>query len=55
LGSETILIEQKPSKTEEGGGIEAELEAERGENSKESNSAAPQQAVRRHGSAKPLV
>src|SRR5207247_864086 len=33
LGSETILIEQKPAKTEEGGGIEAELEGEAEEHS----------------------
>ena len=33
----------------------ARMEAEQAETSQESNSAAPQQAVRRHGSAKPLV
>jgi hypothetical protein len=51
LGNETISRAQEPSNLADGAG----MEAEQAETSKESNSAAPQQAVRRHGSAKPLV
>jgi hypothetical protein len=51
LGSETISAAQEPSNIEEG----TRMEAEQPEHSKEGNSVAPQQAVRRHGSAKPLV
>jgi hypothetical protein len=50
LGSETISAEE-PSNIEEG----ARIESEQPEHSKEGNSVAPQQAVRHHGSAKPLV
>jgi hypothetical protein len=42
---------QKPANADEG----SRLEAERAEHSEASGSAAPQQPVRRHGSAKPLV
>ena len=51
LGNETISTAQEPSNLADG----ARMEAEQAETSKEGNSAAPQQAVRRHGSAKPLV
>src|SRR6202171_6124552 len=51
LGNETISPAQEPSNLADGAG----MEAEQAETSKEGNSAAPQQAVRRHGSAKPLV
>jgi uncharacterized protein DUF3306 len=51
LGNETISTAQEPSNLADGAG----MEAEQAETSKEGNSAAPQQAVRRHGSAKPLV
>jgi len=51
LGQETVSMAQKPANAEEGG----HLEAERSEHSEASGSAAPQQPVRRHGSAKPLV
>ncbi len=51
LGNETISTAQEPSNLADAAG----MEAEQAETSKESNSAAPQQAVRRHGSAKPLV
>ena len=51
LGQETVSMAQKPSNTDEGG----HLEADRAEHSDASGPAAPQQAVRRHGSAKPLV
>jgi hypothetical protein len=51
LGQETVSVAQKPANAEEGG----HLEAERAEHSEASGSAAPQQPVRRHGSAKPQV
>ena len=51
LASETASVAQKPSNSEAG----RRNEAEQIEASEESNSAAPQQVVRRHGSAKPLV
>jgi hypothetical protein len=51
LDTDAISMTQKASNTEEGSRIEAEQAA----NSKECNAAAPQQVVRRHGSAKPLV
>jgi len=51
LDNETISTAQEPSNLADGAG----MEAEQAETSQESNSAAPQQAVRRHGSAKPLV
>jgi hypothetical protein len=50
LGSETISTAQEPSNIAAAG-----KEAVQAEASKEGNSAAPQQAVRRHGSAKPLI
>ena len=50
LGNETTSIAQGPSNTEE----DTRSEAEQAEASKVSNSVAPQQVVRRHGSAKPL-
>jgi Protein of unknown function (DUF3306) len=50
LCNETISMAQEPSNIAGG----ARVEAGRAEDSAESNSAAPQQAVRRHGSAKPL-
>lgn len=50
LGDETVSIAQEPSTIEDG----ARTEAERLEDPKDGN-AAPQQTVRRHGSAKPLV
>ena len=49
LGNETISVVQEPSDTE-ASGVEAGLTKA----SDESNSIAPQQAVRRHGSAKPI-
>ena len=49
LGNEVIV--QMPLNAVEGGRVDAE----RAERSAESSAAAPQQAVRRHGSAKPLV
>jgi hypothetical protein len=51
LGKETGSMAQKPANVEEG----SHIEGERAELSGVSRSAAPQQAVRRHGSAKPLV
>jgi hypothetical protein len=51
LDSETISMTQKTSNTEQVSRIEVEPMAD----SKECSSAAPQQVVRRHGSAKPLV
>jgi hypothetical protein len=51
LGNEMISATQKPLNTREG----ERIEVEQAEDSEESNSAAPQQVVRRHGSAKPLV
>jgi hypothetical protein len=51
LGNETISTAQEPSSIADTAGKEA-VQAEA---SKEGNSAAPQQAVRRHGSAKPLI
>jgi Protein of unknown function (DUF3306) len=50
LGNETISTAQEPSNIAAAG-----KEAVQAEASKEGNSAAPQQAVRRHGSAKPSV
>src|SRR6267142_6341528 len=51
LGQETVSMAQKPANAEEDG----HLEAERAEHSEADGSAAPQQPVRRHGSAKPQV
>jgi hypothetical protein len=51
LGQETVSMAQKPANADEG----SRLEADRAEHSEASGSAAPQQPVRRHGSAKPLV
>jgi hypothetical protein len=51
LGEEAVLVAQKPANTEE----DSHIEPERAELSEVSRSAAPQQVVRRHGSAKPLV
>jgi hypothetical protein len=51
LGKETASMAQKPANAKEG----LHIEAERAGHSDVSSSAAPQQAVRRHGSAKPLV
>jgi hypothetical protein len=51
LGSETVSTAQKPANAEEGSRSEVTQVAE----SEECNSAAPQHAVRRHGSAKPQV
>jgi hypothetical protein len=51
LGNETISAAQTASNAEAGNSIETGL----AKNSEESNSAAPQRRVRRHGSAKPLV
>ncbi|MEA2795646.1 MAG: hypothetical protein QOI87_3026, partial [Bradyrhizobium sp.] len=50
FGNETISTAQAPSNIAAAG-----KEAVQAEASKEGNSAAPQQAVRRHGSAKPLI
>jgi len=50
LGNETTSRVEEPSNLARG----ACTETEQAETSKESNSVAPQQAVRRHGSAKPL-
>jgi uncharacterized protein DUF3306 len=52
LGSETISMAQEPANAEEGS---SRIDVDRMEDSKDCNPAAPQQAVRRHGSAKPLV
>src|SRR5882724_80310 len=51
LGKETVSMAQKPANAEEG----SHIVAEGAEHSEVSRSAAPQQVVRRHGSAKPLV
>lgn len=51
LGSEAVSTEQAPADAEKG----SRIEAERMDDLKESDSVAPQQAVRRHGSAKPQV
>jgi hypothetical protein len=51
FGNETISTAQAPSNIADAAGTEP-VQAEA---SKEGNSAAPQQAVRRHGSAKPLI
>ena len=51
LGEEAVSVAQKPANTEEG----SHIEPERAELSEVSRPAAPQQVVRRHGSAKPLV
>jgi creatinine amidohydrolase/Fe(II)-dependent formamide hydrolase-like protein len=51
LSKETVSVAQKPANAEEGNRIVAEG----AEHCEVSRSAAPQQAVRRHGSAKPLV
>jgi Protein of unknown function (DUF3306) len=51
LGQETASVAQKLANVEE----DSPIEAERAEFSEVSSSAAPQQVVRRHGSAKPLV
>src|SRR6266850_2371506 len=50
LGNETISRVEEPSNLARS----ACMETEQAETSRESNSVAPQQAVRRHGSAKPL-
>ncbi len=51
LSQETVSMAQKPGNAEEG----SHIVAEGAEHSEVSRSAAPQQVVRRHGSAKPLV
>jgi hypothetical protein len=51
LTDEGISAAQKLANADEGAGVEAE----QAENPDENNSVAPQQAVRRHGSAKPLI
>src|ERR1700730_15672913 len=51
LGQETVSVAQKLAKVEE----DSPIEAEPAEFSAVSSSAAPQQVVRRHGSAKPTV
>ncbi len=51
LSKETVSVAQKPANAEEG----SQIVAEGAEHSEVSRSAAPQQVVRRHGSAKPLV
>ena len=51
LSQETVSLAQKPANAEEG----SHIEAEGAEHSEVSRPAAPQQVVRRHGSAKPLV
>jgi hypothetical protein len=51
LSKETVSVAQKPANAEEG----SHIVAEGAESSEVSRSAAPQQVVRRHGSAKPLV
>jgi hypothetical protein len=51
LGNETISTAQEPSNIADGSRMEGEPAAD----PEQSNSAAPQQAVRRHGSAKPQV
>jgi hypothetical protein len=49
LGDETVSMAQKPANAEKG----SRMEVEQVLDSEERNSAAPQQVVRRHGSAKP--
>jgi hypothetical protein len=49
--NEAISMAQRPSDTKEG----TRLETEQAGDSEDRNSVAPQQAVRRHGSAKPVV
>src|SRR5438309_4020923 len=51
LGSETASVAQKPSNTQ----ADSRNEGDRVEASEKCSSAAPRQAVRRHGSAKPSV
>ena len=51
LGQETVSVAQKPANAEEG----SHIVADGAEHSEVRRSAAPQQVVRRHGSAKPLV
>lgn len=51
LGKETVSVAQKPANVDE----VSHIKAKRAELPEVSRSAAPQQAVRRHGSAKPLV
>ena len=51
LGQESVSVAQKLANVEE----DSPIEAEPAEFSEVSSSAAPQQVVRRHGSAKPLV
>jgi len=51
LSKETVSVAQKPANAEEG----SHFVAEGAEHSEVSRPAAPQQVVRRHGSAKPLV
>ena len=51
LSKETVSVAQKPANAEEG----SHIVVEGAEHSEVSRSAAPQQVVRRHGSAKPLV
>jgi hypothetical protein len=51
LGNETVSMAQEPANADEG----SRIEVEQMEDLKECISAAPQQTVRRHGSAKPLV
>jgi hypothetical protein len=51
VGQETVSMAQKPANAEEG----SHLEADCPEHSEADGSAAPQQPVRRHGSAKPMV
>jgi hypothetical protein len=51
LGNETVSTAQKPANAEEG----SRSEVTGVQNSREGNPVAPQQAVRRHGSAKPMV
>jgi hypothetical protein len=51
LGKEAVSVAQKPANAEEGSPIVVEA----AEHSEVSRPAAPQQVVRRHGSAKPLV
>ena len=49
LGNDAVSTEQEPTNVEDG----SRIEVQRMGNPKECNSVAPQQAVRRHGSAKP--
>ena len=50
LGNETDAVAQKPANVEDG----ARIEAEQAKSPEERHVAAPQQTVRRHGSAKPV-